>query len=106
MSETGTDQCTPHLRSSDYDMPERPWVDGFTPGYIQRMIHRLPKQGDRAPWINPQQYSKDKKLFRKSPIDDGVMQFTKSKVEDKKRAGQTVDSPAQLMREVGQTEEV
>lgn len=85
MSETGTDQCTPRLRSSDHDMPGRPWVDDFSPGYMQRMFHRLPKQGDRAPWINTQLYSKDKKLFRKSPIDDGVMQFTKSRVEDKRR---------------------
>jgi len=105
MKETGTDQCTPRLRSSDRDMPERPWIDGFTPGYIQRMIHRLPKQGDRAPWINTQHYSQDKKMFLKSPIDDGVMQFTKSRVEDKRQARQAANPPAQLMRDVVQTEE-
>ena len=105
MSETGTNQCTPRLRSSDCDMPERPWIDGFTPGYIQRMIHRLPKQGDRAPWINPQLYSQDKKLFRELPVDDGVMQFTKSRVvEDQRQVQRTANPPAQLMRDVGQAE--
>ncbi len=47
----------------------------FSAGYMQRVMHRFPKQGDREPWINPQSYSGDKKMFRKSPVDDGVMQF-------------------------------
>lgn len=86
MRETGTDQCTPRLRPSDHEMPERPWIDSFTPGYIQRKIHLFPKQGDRAPWINPQLYSKDKKLFREAPVNDGVMQFTKSNRDRSGRA--------------------
>jgi monooxygenase len=76
MEATGTDQCTPRLRPSDHDMKARPWIDNFSAGYIQRDLHRLPKQGDREPWINPQNYGKDKKMFRKSPVDDGVMHFT------------------------------
>ncbi|MGI9287076.1 MAG: flavin-containing monooxygenase [Pseudomonadales bacterium] len=75
MRETGAVQCTPRLRPADRDMPARPWIDDFSSGYMQRMMPMLPKQGDRAPWINTQRYSQDKKLFRKSPIDDGVMQF-------------------------------
>jgi hypothetical protein len=39
----------------------------------------MPKQGDRDPWINPQRYKRDKKLFRKAPLDDGVMTFTRSR---------------------------
>jgi hypothetical protein len=37
----------------------------------------MPKQGDHEPWLNPQLISRDKKMIVKSPIDDGVMQFTK-----------------------------
>jgi hypothetical protein len=44
------------------------------------MLPALPRQGDREPWINPQSYAKDKKMFRKAPLDDGVMQFTRPKV--------------------------
>jgi len=76
LAETGTAQCTPRLRAGDHSMPERPWIDGFSAGYMQRVMHRLPRQGDREPWINPQNYTQDKKLFRTSPIEDGVMQFT------------------------------
>ncbi len=77
MSETGAVQCTPRLRPDDHDMPERPWIEDFSSGYMQRMMPMLPKQGDRAPWLNTQRYSADQQLFRKAPIDDGVMQFTK-----------------------------
>ena len=80
MEQTGTAQCTPRLRSSDRSMPERPWIDDFTSGYMQRVMHLFPRQGDREPWINPQNYGRDKKMFRKSPIDDGVMTFTTAKV--------------------------
>ncbi len=78
MAATGTVQCTPRLRESDADMPERPWIDDFSAGYMQRVMHLFPRQGDREPWINPQDYKKDKVLFRKSPLDDGVMQFTRA----------------------------
>jgi len=40
------------------------------------VMHLMPKQGDREPWINPQNYDKDKKMFREGRLDDGVMQFT------------------------------
>jgi monooxygenase len=76
MDETGTAQCTPRLRAIDRAMPERPWIDGFSSGYMQRMMPRLPRQGDHEPWINPQNYKADRKMFRKAPIEDGVMRFT------------------------------
>jgi len=76
MRTTATAQCTPLLRTSDTDMPERSWIDGFSSGYVQRVLHLLPKQGDREPWINPQHYGRDKKMFRNGAIDDGVMRFT------------------------------
>jgi cation diffusion facilitator CzcD-associated flavoprotein CzcO len=78
MARTGTDQCTPRLREADRRMPARPWIEGFSSGYMQRVMHLFPRQGDREPWINPQDYTRDKKMFRKSPVDDGVMQFTRS----------------------------
>ncbi len=76
MRSTGTVQCTPRLRPSDASMPQRPWIDDFSAGYMQRVMHRFPKQGDHEPWINPQNYTRDKKMFRKAPLDDGCMQFT------------------------------
>jgi len=77
MRKKGVVQCTPRLREQDRNMKERPWIDGFSSGYMQRMMHRMPRQGDHEPWVNPQNYRRDKKMFKHSPIDDGVMQFTK-----------------------------
>jgi cation diffusion facilitator CzcD-associated flavoprotein CzcO len=78
MDATGTTICTPRLRPSDASMQLRPVLDHLTSGYIRRAADRSPKQGDREPWINPQDYFKDKKMFRTAPVDDGVMIFSRS----------------------------
>ena len=80
MATTGTVQCTPRLRPEDAGMPERPWIDGFTAGYMQREMHWFPRQGDHEPWINPQSYTRDKKMFRTSALEDGAMQFTSARM--------------------------
>jgi hypothetical protein len=56
-------------------MPERPWIDDFPAGYMKRSMHLLPRQSDREPWLNTQDYARDVKLIRKTAIDDGVMTF-------------------------------
>ncbi len=76
MRSTQTTICTPRLRPSDHSMTARPWIDDFSAGYIQRMLPHLPKQGDRNPWLNTQSYAADQKLFRRAPVDDGVMKFS------------------------------
>ena len=76
MSGTGTTKCTPTLRAEDANMPARPWIDDFSSGYISRIIPRMPKQGDRPPWLNPQRYLLERKQFRRDPVDDGVMRFS------------------------------
>ena len=79
MRATGTQQATPRLRAEDQRMTARPWIDDFSAGYMQRMMHLMPMQGDHAPWINPQLIAVDKQMIVKSPIDDGAMKFTKAK---------------------------
>ena len=80
MRDTGTDYCVPRLRPSDADMPQRPWIDDFSAGYMQRIMPMMPKQGDRAPWINTQRYHQDLKLISKASVDDDVMQFHHARV--------------------------
>jgi monooxygenase len=75
MDRTGSKSCRPTLRDSDKSMTPRPFIDDFSAGYMQRMMHRFPKQGDRAPWLNPQNYAGDRKLLRRDSLDDGVLQF-------------------------------
>jgi hypothetical protein len=57
-------------------MPARPWIDHFSSGYMQREMHRFPKQGDHEPWINPQNYGRDKKMIRFAPLEDGALIFS------------------------------
>ncbi len=63
---------------ADPDMPQRPYVDDFSAGYMQRRVHTFPKQSDRDPWTASQSYSHDKKvlLAADADVDDGVMEFS------------------------------
>jgi cation diffusion facilitator CzcD-associated flavoprotein CzcO len=83
MDDSDTRVCTPRLRAQDKDMPGLPWIADFSSNYIQRKIHLLPKQGDRTPWINTQNYALDKKVIREGQIDDGVLQFANPNQPDK-----------------------
>lgn len=69
-------QCVPRLRQEDKDMPAADWIQHFSSGYIQRKIHLLPRQGNRAPWLNTQNYLLDRKVIREAPVDDGVLLFS------------------------------
>ena len=75
MDRVGARQVTPRLRPGDQAMPARPWIDDFSAGYMQRVMPRFPKQGDREPWINPQDFARDKKMIRTGAIEDGVLAF-------------------------------
>jgi cation diffusion facilitator CzcD-associated flavoprotein CzcO len=73
MRRGGFRQCTP--RNRELHMPRRPWIE-LTSGYVRRALHRLPSQGDRAPWRNDQNYLKDLINLRFYPLDDGVLEFS------------------------------
>ncbi len=75
MDAIGARRCTPRLREEERDMPKRPWIDGFSAGYMQRSMHLFPKQGDREPWLNPQRYHHDRKMIRHAPLEDGALVF-------------------------------
>ena len=76
MDKGGKRVCSAELRLSDATMPARPFIDDFSAGYMQRMMHRFPKQGDRAPWLNTQNYASDRKMLRHDSLHDGVLQFS------------------------------
>ncbi len=76
MDGLGMQQCTPRLRPEDQDMQKRPWIEGFSSGYMQREMHVFPKQGDHAPWLNTQDYAADKKMIRQSTLEDGALTFS------------------------------
>lgn len=77
MDTIGVRQCTPRLRPEDQTMAAKPFIDpaDFAPGYMRRGVGRLPKQGDREPWINSQNYYTERELLPKASFADGVLHF-------------------------------
>jgi cation diffusion facilitator CzcD-associated flavoprotein CzcO len=75
MDRTGARKCVPELRAEDEGMPALDWISDFSSGYIQRRMHLLPKQGDRWPWTNTQDYLADRRAILQGPVDDGVLRF-------------------------------
>lgn len=65
-------QCCP--KQNDPNLELLPYMD-FTPGYIMRVLDRLPKTGSKAPWRVEQSYFYDKDIFEKNAVDDGVIEF-------------------------------
>ncbi len=74
MDSAGVCQVTP--TPGPGDEPVSPYIMGFSSGYIQRVLDRLPKQSDRAPWSNPQDYRQDRKMFENARFDDGALVFS------------------------------
>jgi len=77
MKATDTTRVLPVLPQSLQSMPARKWIDEFAAGYMERVMHLFPRQGDREPWINPQNYRKDRKMFLQGELADGTLQFSR-----------------------------
>jgi cation diffusion facilitator CzcD-associated flavoprotein CzcO len=76
MDDHGVRQVTPRLRPQDRNMTPRRWIEDFSAGYMRRVMHLFPRQGDHEPWTNPQDYARDKKLLLEDPLEDGALVFS------------------------------
>jgi cation diffusion facilitator CzcD-associated flavoprotein CzcO len=72
MAEKGYASSTPQLR--DPSVEAVPWID-FSSGYVQRSIHKFPKQGSKSPWRLHQNYLLDIMSLGLGRIEDGTMEF-------------------------------
>jgi cation diffusion facilitator CzcD-associated flavoprotein CzcO len=77
MDDKGARVVTPTLRPQDQGMALQPWVapENFNPGYIQRGLHLLPKQGAHAPWLHRQDYAVDKVELPQADLEDGSLAY-------------------------------
>lgn len=73
MDRKGVRQVTPR---NNGETPVAPFVEKFTPGYIQRALANWPKQGSKAPWRVYQNYFRDTIALKWSAIDDGALEFS------------------------------
>jgi monooxygenase len=72
MEKHGHRRCTP--RNVDPTVHPQPLI-GFSSGYVQRAIHKFPKQGAKAPWRVYQNYALDLLSLRLRPIKDASLEF-------------------------------
>ena len=73
MHRTGLRQCTPV--NHDTALERQPLL-GLTSGYVQRSVHKFPKQGSRFPWQVHQSYLRDYRALKRSSIHDDAMVFS------------------------------
>jgi monooxygenase len=73
MDRKGVRQATPLNRG---ETAAAPFVEKFSPGYIERALASWPKQGSRPPWRVYQNYIRDTITLRWAPVDDGVLVFS------------------------------
>ncbi len=85
MDAGGHDTCVPVV--GDPAMPTRPFLD-FGAGYVRRVVDRLPRQGDRAPWSTSTDYHADVELLRRLPVRDDGLRMSASTA-----ASSAVDAP-------------
>jgi cation diffusion facilitator CzcD-associated flavoprotein CzcO len=88
MEETGVRQCTPTLRSEDVGMNGKGFIDpdDFAPGYMRRGVQRLPRQSDRGPWVNCQDYYKEKDIIPALEFNDDALVFSSRMAPEQKSA--------------------
>jgi cation diffusion facilitator CzcD-associated flavoprotein CzcO len=72
MDRKGARQVTPKNGGE----PTAPFVEHFSPGYMQRAIANWPKQGSRAPWRVYQNYLRDVMSLKWGRIEDGALEFS------------------------------
>lgn len=68
-------------RQREKNVETKPLLD-FQAGYVLRALDALPKQGTKEPWITVQDYMYDRKIIQKSPIEDGVIEFSRREIKN------------------------
>jgi cation diffusion facilitator CzcD-associated flavoprotein CzcO len=72
MDKNGYKQCCP--RQNDPTLELKPFLD-FSPGYVLRIMDKLPSLGSKTPCMLEHNYFYDKKILKKGKLDFGVIEF-------------------------------
>ncbi|QIQ87040.1 NAD(P)/FAD-dependent oxidoreductase [Erythrobacter sp.] len=76
--EKGAEIVTPVLTPEAEAQIEEDDVFDFSSGYIQRSKHIMPRNAVRYPWRLNQDYLADRKQLKESPVEDGLLTFTRA----------------------------
>jgi cation diffusion facilitator CzcD-associated flavoprotein CzcO len=77
MDKNQTNKMIPTLPITDVNMPKSDMIEDFSSNYMKRAMHEFPKQGNKAPWLNHQNYKLDKQSFNEEAIEDDILIFSK-----------------------------
>jgi len=72
MDERGYVQCVP--RNPDPAIAGVPFAE-LTSGYILRALDQFPRQGSQDPWRRQQNYVRDRRSVRRTPLNDPALEF-------------------------------
>jgi cation diffusion facilitator CzcD-associated flavoprotein CzcO len=77
MQQKGARRVAVALRPEDAGMRLLPWIDpeDFSPGYLMRGVHLLPKRGDKPEWQHSHDHWADKADFPGIDLDDPVFAY-------------------------------
>ncbi|WP_379552367.1 flavin-containing monooxygenase [Qipengyuania sp. DGS5-3] len=74
---TETDVAEPVLSPEAQAALQEDDIFDFSSGYIQRSKAIMPKSAVSYPWRLNQEYVTDRKIMKESPVEDGLMTFTR-----------------------------
>ncbi|HEV7205126.1 MAG TPA: NAD(P)/FAD-dependent oxidoreductase [Jatrophihabitans sp.] len=77
MDEHGYTQVV--ARTTEADREEGSMLGALSSGYVKRGEAQLPRQGVAGPWRLTHSYLRDVPMLRRSPIDDGVLTFSRDR---------------------------
>jgi cation diffusion facilitator CzcD-associated flavoprotein CzcO len=75
LARSGQDTCTPQLDETSLG---REQFLSLSSGYVLRAADQLPRQGSRKPWRFHQNYVLDLLSLKFSPLEDGVLRFSRT----------------------------
>lgn len=80
MDETGVTVVTPTMEEGLPAMTPRPYIDGFSAGYMERSMHLFPRQGDRGPWVNSQNYLRERRELEEMDFAAPALRYEPSEM--------------------------
>ena len=83
MDRKGVRQVTP---SPVEESAAAPFIEKFTPGYMQRALASWPKQGQKKPWRVYQNYLRDTFILKWTRVDDEGLQFSNLAAETQQKS--------------------
>jgi len=78
MRAIGARQVEVALRPEDTGMTLKPWIEGddFSPGYLMRGLHLMPRSGDKPEWRHNQDYWQERRELPAIDIEDAAFRYS------------------------------